>query len=150
MDNLCTKYQSNRQSNINIIELYGNFSRGIAIDTAIHSKHIKNTDIIFLIDVDIYFKKISLERIRLNTIRNQQIYLPIVFSEYDPAIVNGIDAFSYNSSFSNLSLSSTTSSSTFGLFSDYLLDYKIMHSNYMLHENFKVNNDAGYFREFGE
>lgn len=70
---------------INRITLHGNFSRGKALDTAARSPHIRNEDIIFFVDVDITFNKESLDRIRLHTVARRQVYLPIVFSEYDPA-----------------------------------------------------------------
>lgn len=70
---------------INRITLRGNFSRGKALDTAARSAYIRNEDIIFFVDVDITFTAQSLERIRMHTVARQQVYLPIVFSEYDPA-----------------------------------------------------------------
>uniref|UniRef100_A0A182MZU9 Hexosyltransferase n=1 Tax=Anopheles dirus TaxID=7168 RepID=A0A182MZU9_9DIPT len=69
---------------INYLQLHGNFSRGVALDRAIHSPHCDPGDILFLIDVDMVFSVQSLERVRHNVIRHRQIYLPIVFSEYDP------------------------------------------------------------------
>lgn len=74
------------KSVINHITVQGNFSRGIALNQATHSEHIQSNDILFFIDVDITFKRTSIERIRLNTKINKQVYLPIVFSEYDPAV----------------------------------------------------------------
>lgn len=72
----------NRQ--INHITLNGNFSRGIALNEATHSPLIRSDQIIFFIDVDITFNQLSLDRIRVNTIKQRQVYLPIVFSEYNP------------------------------------------------------------------
>lgn len=69
---------------INQITLAGNFSRGKALDTATRSRFISPKDIIFFVDVDIIFQEESLNRIRINTIENKQVYLPIVFSQYDP------------------------------------------------------------------
>lgn len=83
MDNLRTKYKT---SVINHITIEGNFSRGIALNRAIHSEHIHASDIIFFIDVDITFKQMSIERIRLNTKLHKQVYMPIVFSEYNPTV----------------------------------------------------------------
>lgn len=75
-----------RASAINHITVQGNFSRGVALNQAIHSEHIEPNDILFFIDVDITFKRTSIERIRLNTKMHKQVYMPIVFSEYDPAV----------------------------------------------------------------
>lgn len=83
IDKLNTKY---RAAAINYITIQGNFSRGVALNHAVHSDHIQSNDILFFIDVDITFKRTSIERIHLNTKMHQQVYLPIVFSEYDPAV----------------------------------------------------------------
>lgn len=125
------------------MKLHGNFSRGIAINTAVYSNYIKNNDIIFFIDVDIYFKKISLDRIRQNTIRNQQIYLPIVFSEYDPEMVRGTNVSV------NLVSSPAFQSQSSSLINNYLLDYNNMYLNYQSYNQLTIDNDVGYFREFG-
>lgn len=79
------KYPNTR---INHITLNGNFSRGIALNEASHSTHIRDDQIIFFIDVDIVFTQQSLDRIRMNTIKRKQVYLPIVFSEYNPNHAN--------------------------------------------------------------
>lgn len=81
LDKLREKY---KKSTMNHITIKGNFSRGIALNRAIHSEHIHMNDIIFFIDVDITFKRISIERIRINTMKHKQVYLPIVFSQYNP------------------------------------------------------------------
>lgn len=83
LNRLKTKYKA---AVINHITVQGNFSRGIALNHAIHSKHIQLNDILFFIDVDITFTHTSIKRIRLNTIMHQQVYLPVVFSEYDPKV----------------------------------------------------------------
>uniref|UniRef100_A0A1A9W8P6 Hexosyltransferase n=1 Tax=Glossina brevipalpis TaxID=37001 RepID=A0A1A9W8P6_9MUSC len=69
---------------INFIHLQEDFSRGVALDTATRSFYIQNDDIILFIDVDMTFTQESLQRIRMNTVQGQQVYLPIVFSQYDP------------------------------------------------------------------
>lgn len=81
LDELQLKYPDRRLSHIT---LDGNFSRGIALNEAVRSSNIRDDQIIFLIDVDIVFTRESLDRIRMNTIKNQQVYLPIVFSDYNP------------------------------------------------------------------
>lgn len=86
MNKLKMKY---RTSVINHITIHGNFSRGVALNQATHSEYIQSNDILFFIDVDITFKRMSIERIRLNTKLHKQVYLPIVFSEYDPAVWSG-------------------------------------------------------------
>lgn len=81
LDQLRSRYPQNR---INYLQLQGNFSRGVALDRAIKSPFCKQDDILFFIDVDMIFTQRTLDRIRANVIRNRQVYLPIVFSEYDP------------------------------------------------------------------
>lgn len=60
------------------------FSRGVALDSAARSSFVQENDIILFIDVDMVFKLETLQRIRMNTIQGKQVYLPIVFSQYDP------------------------------------------------------------------
>lgn len=117
------------------IKLYGEFSRGVAIDRAIQSGHIKDHDIIFLIDVDILFSSLTLKRIRQNTIKHKQVYLPIVFSEYNPELVSAIPTPP------NMHLDNE----------NFLFDYRRMEKNYRFYANQStiVNNESGYFREFG-
>lgn len=123
------------------IKLYGEFSRGVAIDKAIQSNHIQDNDIIFLVDVDILFQAVTLQRIRENTIRNRQIYLPIVYSEYNPDLVGNSRA--------SIPFSFTMPLSSYG--DAFLSDYGKMSLNYQFYVNSStlVNNDNGYFREFG-
>lgn len=127
---------------ITTIKQYGEFSRGVAIDRAIQSSYIKDNDIIFLVDVDIFFTPMTLQRIRQNTIRNQQIYLPIVFSEYNPELVS-------NTTIPSLSSSLAFNTITSAYDGNYLSDYRAMHLNYQFYTNASINEDNGYFREFG-
>ena len=139
VDHLNQKYQRRA---VTTIKLYGEFSRGVAIDKAIQSSHIKDNDIIFLIDVDVFFQTLTLKRIRENTIRNHQIYLPIVFSEYNPELVVG-------NSKTNIPFSFTMPLTSQG--NAFLTDYEKMTLNYQFYANSSslVNNENGYFREFG-
>lgn len=85
--NEITQLQSKySKATMNLIQVDGNFSRGIALNRAIYSDYIEMGDIIFFIDVDITFKRMSIDRIRLNTIRHRQAYFPIVFGQYDPNV----------------------------------------------------------------
>lgn len=80
------KFEVSKSSVINHITIKGNFSRGVALNQATNSDHIQLNDIIFFIDVDITFTRSSIERIRLNTKLHKQVYLPVVFSEYNPSV----------------------------------------------------------------
>lgn len=138
IDHLNQKYQRRA---VTTIKLYGDFSRGVAIDKAIQSSHIKDNDIIFLIDVDIFFQSLTLKRIRQNTIQNQQIYLPIVFSEYNPELVGNFKA--------SIPITFKMPITSYG--DDFLTDYKRMAINYESYANSSslVSNENGFFREFG-
>ncbi|XP_014359354.2 chondroitin sulfate synthase 1 [Papilio machaon] len=65
------------------------FSRGAALTEGL--KLCQDDDLIFFIDVDMMFNHLSLRRIRINTIKYTQVYFPIVFSEFNPDVVNGED-----------------------------------------------------------
>lgn len=86
VDELAQLQAKYTKATMNVIQVDGNFSRGIALNRAIHSDHIQMDDIIFFIDVDITFKRTSIERVRLNTVRHKQAYFPIVFGQYDPSV----------------------------------------------------------------
>jgi chondroitin sulfate synthase len=134
VDHLNIKY--GRQS-ISTIKLYGDFSRGVAIDTAVQSSKISANDIIFLIDVDVVFTSLTISRIRQNTIKRRQIYLPIVFSEYNPELAP---------------VKRPPSSMTTLGGGDFLSDYRTMSKHYKFYAKQStdfVNNESGYFREFG-
>lgn len=107
---------------INYIIRRGNFSRGIALNEAVHSDHVQLGDIIFFVDVDITFGRASIDRIRMNTIRSKQVYLPIVFSEYNPR------------GWYNESLRTTHDFDDFGS-SEFTFD--------------RLDYRSGYFRQFG-
>lgn len=69
---------------VRCLEMRGNFSRGLALDEASRSAYVSQEDILFFVDVDVTYTQATLDRIRTNTIRRKQVYLPIVFSEYNP------------------------------------------------------------------
>ncbi|XP_055545377.1 chondroitin sulfate synthase 1 isoform X1 [Wyeomyia smithii] len=125
LNQLRLRYPDNK---INYQQLFGNFSRGVALDRAIKSPFCKQDDILFFVDVDMIFTQKTLDRIRTNVIRNRQIYLPIVFSEYDP----NPDAL-----WSKTTTPVTTEH-------PYLLAGK---RNFSL--QYPVTNSNGYFRQFG-
>lgn len=113
---------------LNLITLPGNFSRGIALDTATRSHYIDDDAIILFIDVDMLFSEESLDRVRQNTLKHKQAYLPIVFSEYDPKRTRS----------DYVDVTTATSAS----YNDY---YKV----YKAHAKNEVSYQTGYFRQFG-
>lgn len=46
-------------------------------------------DLLFIVDVDMLWTAAVVDRVRLNTVRGRSAYFPIVYSEYDPAVVYG-------------------------------------------------------------
>lgn len=118
VERLRQKYQG---ADLNIITVKGDFSRGVALNEATHSDHIQTNDIIFFIDVDITFKRISIDRIRLNTKKRKQVYMPIVFSQYNPNV--------------------WSSQSPAGGENDF--------SRYDDNGEVSLSNESGYFRQFG-
>lgn len=144
------KYPKN---GINYIILNGNFSRGIALDRASRSNYVSDNDILFYIDVDIVFNQESIERIRRNTIKHKQVYLPIVFSEYDARrrikrdYVDMSNKILKTQMESNGWISSTVAYLKHS--SGYLEDFLRYYSEYVSHINDSITDTRGYFRQFG-
>ncbi|XP_076443832.1 chondroitin sulfate synthase 1-like [Babylonia areolata] len=69
-------------SRIEFVRAKGAFSRGRGLEVGAQRCH--SDALLFLVDVDIRWTAESLLRIRLNTKLGQQVYFPIVFSQYDP------------------------------------------------------------------
>ncbi|XP_049298881.1 chondroitin sulfate synthase 1 isoform X1 [Anopheles funestus] len=130
LNNLKARYPNSR---INYLQLYGNFSRGVALDHAIKSRHCNPEDILFFIDVDMVFTVQSLDRIRHNVIRHRQIYLPIVFSEYDPHAPSTILSPGWLAS-------PTTERPKMATDPDRPRNFSVP---------YRITNDNGYFRQFG-
>ncbi|RNA40793.1 chondroitin sulfate synthase 1 [Brachionus plicatilis] len=61
------------------------FSRALAGNSGA-SNHSPNS-LLFFIDLDMVFSQDLLSRIRFNTIKNKQVYFPIVFSQYNPKFI---------------------------------------------------------------
>lgn len=130
MTYLQNKYPKN---GINYLILNGNFSRGLALDRATRSNFVSDNDILFFIDVDIVFTRATIERVRRNTIKHTQVYLPIIFSEYDPMR-------RMPQRMPHHELSTTNG---------YLGDYQRAHWEYLSHVSGEPYDDNGYFRQFG-
>lgn len=67
---------------LQMIDATGPFSRAVALEMG--SKVFSLNSLLFFVDVDIVLDFGVMDRIRLNTIKSQQVYFPVVFSEYDP------------------------------------------------------------------
>ena len=63
-----------------IIEKIGQFSRGVGLTEGL--KACEDTDLMFILDVDIYFNSAALENVRRFTGASRSAYFPIIFSEF--------------------------------------------------------------------
>ncbi|CAD5112519.1 DgyrCDS1732 [Dimorphilus gyrociliatus] len=70
------------EANIETLTVYGNFSRGVLLHTAV--KNSIESGIVCFIDVDIKLGNGSLVKMRRNTKKHETAFLPIMFSEFDP------------------------------------------------------------------
>jgi chondroitin sulfate synthase len=88
------KFVADRQaSRIHLIKVdNGNFTRGFA--RSYGASRFNDTDLLFFIDLDMVFTRDLFPRIRHHTILNQQVYFPIIFSQYDPNYWRGAQNFS--------------------------------------------------------
>ncbi|VVC98773.1 unnamed protein product [Leptidea sinapis] len=118
------------------------FSRGAAITEGI--KVCADEDLMFFIDVDMMFNHITLRRIRISTIRYNQVYFPIVFSEYNPEVVNGED---FNK-LKNGTLDTKTDTSKHVENSVDNVPRSDRESADLKYTK-EINDDYGYFRQYG-
>lgn len=74
-------------ADMTIIPMTGVFSRGLGLEKA--SSQFDNDTLLLFCDVDLIFTPDFLQRCRANTIQGQQVYYPILFSQYDPKVTYG-------------------------------------------------------------
>ncbi|XP_070592407.1 chondroitin sulfate synthase 3 [Erythrolamprus reginae] len=74
-------------ADITLIPMSGAFSRGLGLETA--SSQFDNDTLLLFCDVDLIFTPDFLQRCRANTIQGEQVYYPIIFSQYDPKVTYG-------------------------------------------------------------
>ncbi|XP_063431680.1 chondroitin sulfate synthase 1-like [Mytilus trossulus] len=72
-------------ADIEVIYADGPFNRAKVLDLGM--SQLSENSLLFFIDVDILFDRDALLRIRYNTIKNIQVYYPIVFSQYTPSLI---------------------------------------------------------------
>ena len=70
------------KEHIDVVQTNSEFSRGPGLQLG--AEHCREDSLLYFVDVDIIFSRVSLDRIRLNTKRGSIVYFPIVFSQYDP------------------------------------------------------------------
>ncbi|XP_028728647.1 chondroitin sulfate synthase 1 [Peromyscus leucopus] len=73
------------KADMQVLPVSGAFSRALALEVG--SSQFNNESLLFFCDVDLVFTVEFLQRCRANTVLGQQIYFPIIFSQYDPKIV---------------------------------------------------------------
>jgi chondroitin sulfate synthase len=128
---LGNKSSSELQCNIQMVQIDGAFSRGIALETGISQCH--ENDLLVLIDVDLIFTAHGLRRAHLNTKQNHQVYFPVIFSQYNP------DFYEADKS-SKSSKSSAENAAGMGMES-FLVGNKSSAD--------KLSSQFGYWRDFG-
>ncbi|XP_069083396.1 chondroitin sulfate synthase 3 [Pleurodeles waltl] len=75
------------KAEMTIVPMSGEFSRGLALEKA--SAQFDNDTLLLFCDVDLIYTSDFLQRCRDNTVQGQQVYYPIVFSQYDPKVAYG-------------------------------------------------------------
>lgn len=141
-ESLIKNYREQYGKEIKLVQMGSTtFSRGAALTEGL--KQCASDDLVFFIDVDMMFNHITLRRIRINTIKYNQVYFPIVFSEYNPEVVNGEDfnRFTGESFVTNTNLGKFVVSSE----SDVKSDRELANLKYSK----EINDDFGYFRQYG-
>ncbi|XP_061720012.1 chondroitin sulfate synthase 1 [Cydia pomonella] len=141
-ESLITYYKDLYGKEIKVVRMGSTtFSRGAALTEGL--KQCLDDDLVFFIDVDVMFNFESLRRIRINTIKYNQVYFPIVFSEYDPDVVNGEDynKFKGETFVINSDLGKYVDSSESGAKSERELT-NLKYSK-------EIHDDYGYFRQYG-
>lgn len=77
---------------LTVVPQEGSFSRALALEKGISG--LGPNELLFFVDVDMQFDERLLRRVRLNTILGQQVYFPIVFSQFDPRVATPGDGLS--------------------------------------------------------
>uniref|UniRef100_A0A674JSG0 Hexosyltransferase n=1 Tax=Terrapene triunguis TaxID=2587831 RepID=A0A674JSG0_9SAUR len=75
------------KADMTLIPMTGEFSRGLGLEMA--SSQFDNDTLLLFCDVDLIFTPDFLQRCRDNTVQGQQVYYPIIFSQYDPKVIYG-------------------------------------------------------------
>lgn len=140
-ESLIEYYTNSYGQEIKVVQMGSTrFSRGAALTEGI--KLCSSDDLVFFIDVDMMFNFDTLRKIRINTVKYHQVYFPIVFSEYNPDVVNGEDynKFTFESLVTNTDIGKYMINATVTK-----SDREIANLKYSK----EINDDNGYFRQYG-
>lgn len=107
---------------LKVVRQDGTFSRALALENG--AAALGPDEMLFFVDVDMHFDERFLQRVRLNTIRGQQVYFPIVFSQFDPRAASEVDD-------GDVSHSSAPRKSS------------------AADDQFAISDELGYWRQFG-
>ncbi|KAK7082720.1 Chondroitin sulfate synthase 1 [Halocaridina rubra] len=66
---------------MSVIQTNISFTRAMALELG--ARQCADSDLMLFIDVDMTFTSAALDRIRLHTVKNRQVYYPVVFSEFN-------------------------------------------------------------------
>lgn len=140
-ETLINYYNDQYSNDIKIVQMGTTvFSRGAALTEGM--KICDKEDLVSFIDVDMMFNYNTLRRIRINTIKYTQVYFPIVFSEYNPEVVNGPD---FNK-FTDETLEPAPDTDETEESVESVKTYReIINLKYTK----EINDDNGYFRQYG-
>ncbi|CAH2261527.1 jg20151 [Pararge aegeria aegeria] len=116
------------------------FSRGAALTEGL--KECSSDDLVSFIDVDMMFNHISLRRIRINTVKYNQVYFPIVFSQYNPEVVYSDD---YNKFKEEITENTEADNAEENNDDDTKTETELANLKY----SGDIDNDFGYFRQYG-
>lgn len=140
-ESLVNYYRDMHGKDMRVIQMGTNtFSRGAALTEGL--KEIAPEDLAFFIDVDMMFNFDTLRRIRINTIKYTQVYFPIVFSEFNPDVVNGAE---YNKFKDDPIVANTDPGNTAEDEERVKSAREIANLKYSK----EISDDNGYFRQYG-
>ena len=83
---LINKYQQEfPQTEFQWLQMPGSFNRARALQQGV--EYLRTSSLVFFSDVDLVFQPEFVYRCRGNTIRGKQVYMPLMFGQYNPDIV---------------------------------------------------------------
>lgn len=128
---------SNAVVNVDLIHTDQPFSRARALDLGM--QRVTMNELLFFIDVDMIWNAETLQRVRLNTGLQKSVYLPVVFSDFDPSVMGALGKKALDKSFNAAERDGYWRLFGFGIVSAYkadILQVSLVRSLLGLHSNF--------------